>query len=84
MVCTWNGIEFASNNQTVLVWLLFAKHFVGLNCVPLTKYCISCKPINSLVNRHENMSHRMSHSSRIHHLLFAFALGFTLATHDMI
>ena len=39
MVCTWNGIEFVFNKQTVLILLLLEKQFVGLICGHLTKYC---------------------------------------------
>ena len=60
------------------------KHFVGSNCVHLTKYRVACKSHYSLVDRHENMSHKMYHGSCICFLGFMFALGFVFTTHDMI
>ena len=37
MGCTWNGIEFVFNNQTVLVWLLFAKTLSGIELCSFSK-----------------------------------------------
>ena len=58
---TRNGIEFGFNNQTVLIWLFFAKQVVGLNRFDLTN-CITSKFFYILVDGHENMSDMMCHN----------------------
>ena len=92
MVCTWNGIEFVFNNQTVLVWLLFVETLCGielcsfnkiLHCIQIPLIVWSTRVKICLTGHLMDMSWT-SHGSRTRLLGFAFALGFMFMTHNTI
>ena len=53
MECTWNGIEFVFNNQTVLILLLLVETVCGVDLLSFNKiFAVHLNPINSLVDGH--------------------------------
>ena len=88
MVCTWNGIEFVFNDQTVLVWLLFAKTLCGIELCSFNKImCCMQIPLIfwSTGMKTCPMGCLTDVSQQLHSFSgFAFVLGFTFVTCDTI
>ena len=63
---TTNGIEFVSNNQTVLIWLFSAKTLHGIDLFAFNKMLHCMYLIISLVDGCGNMSHVMCHDHFVH------------------